>query len=197
MEYSVFHYFKALAVQDAKRSRAGAFSDLKTKWWHNVEDTLPKECDLRVAAMDAGLVCTFGKARTHEQLRASTIDSSYTREKQILVVSNLINKNIRVLPNLHLHVKLREDSFEIGGGQCLPGLQGLSHCCECSLETSRASHVFLYNPQSYRSLPPATILCTLPCIKGFYIFCLLGDKCRSAHKLYSYNEFADSWEALG
>ena len=78
-----------------KKISSWSIFDLDTRRWYiNVEDTLPKGVDFHVAAMDAGLVCTFRTALTDEQRRASTILSSITTERQILVVPNLIGKSM-------------------------------------------------------------------------------------------------------
>lgn len=73
--------------------------DLNTRRWYNVKGELPEGGDHYVWAMDGGLHCTFMNALTEEQRRPSTVDNPDSSEPQMLVLFNLIERRIRVLPN--------------------------------------------------------------------------------------------------
>jgi hypothetical protein len=180
--------------------------DRDTRRWYNVEDTLPKGFDFHVSAMDAGLVCTFRTALTEEQRRASTILSSITSERQILVVSGLIGKSVRVLPNPPLPVHLEEANLKLVVDKVSQAYKiflisaGLSwrsprDPCMCVYDSSTDQWQFSTNPPVDPINKPDRHVRSA--VYEGVLYVLFADENRLVRGLYSYNEFADSWECTG
>lgn len=198
------------AESDARCKEISSWSifDLDTRRWFNVEDTLPKGFDFHLSAMDAGLVCTFRNVLTDEQRRASSIISPITTELQMLVVSNLIGNSMRVLPNPPLHIDLEDAKlnmklvvdkvsqaykiFLISAGLCWISPRDP---CMCVYDSSTDQWRFSTNPPVDPINDP-TMHVSSAVYEGV-LYVLFADEDRLAHWLYSYNDFAGSWEDTG
>lgn len=168
--------------------------------------------------MDAGLVCTFVTAFTEEQRRTSTIHNCMAKwQPQTLIVSNLIGKTIKALPNPPLpHIELPWTNLRLVVDKTSQTYKIFLICvgftwidsryrCMCVYESATDQWRIAPNPPN-PNLPGPSNLPGPHAEFGAHVrsvvfrgllYVLFSAKCRGIYRLYSYDFEEDAWEDTG